>query len=333
VVNQIAALMGAVAAVGLALSPAKAAQPSMTPEQVVALFGAAGFPLGPDKRPLNRCRAPADPKVSFIDMNGDGQAEALFIDEGSCYKPDGRWYAVAARSPDGRWRRILEGEGAVKATGATARGWFVLAATSAGRTKELRYDGHAYASADRAAGAAVATADGAPEAAAPPSPDAQSASASGGYPTDGWKPPFKFAQLPSAAQAAILSAGGFKRDGKAWKGCDGASSVDKDGVEIRDLNGDGRPEAVITDSSSECHGAAGQGFTVLMATPGGWKTMAQETGIPMFLEARGAQGYPDIQVGGPGFCFPIERWNGKSYAPAGARADDGGKGKGKPCKL
>lgn len=24
-------------------------------------------------------------------------------------------------------------------------------------------------------------------------------------------------------------------------------------------------------------------------------------------------GWPDISVGGPGFCFPVERWNGKEY--------------------
>ena len=23
--------------------------------------------------------------------------------------------------------------------------------------------------------------------------------------------------------------------------------------------------------------------------------------------------WPDISVGGPGFCFPVERWNGKEY--------------------
>ena len=61
--------------------------------------------------------------------------------------------------------------------------------------------------------------------------------------------------------------------------------------------------------------------------------MAQETGIPMFLDQHGAEGYPDIEVGGPGTCFPVERWNGKSYRLVGARYDDDGKGKGKPCKL
>jgi len=31
------------------------------------------------------------------------------------------------------------------------------------------------------------------------------------------------------------------------------------------------------------------------------------------LKTRGAGGWPDILVGGPGFCFPVERWNGKAY--------------------
>ncbi len=148
--GRIVGLTAAAAAVALALGPARAAQPSLTPAQAIALFRVAGFPLGPDKRPVNRCRQPANPKVGFVDMNGDGQVEALFIDEGPCYKPDRRWYAVAAQSPDGAWRRILEGEGSLHATGATSGGWFVLAATGAGSTKALRYDGRVYASADRA---------------------------------------------------------------------------------------------------------------------------------------------------------------------------------------
>jgi hypothetical protein len=37
------------------------------------------------------------------------------------------------------------------------------------------------------------------------------------------------------------------------------------------------------------------------------------TGIPEFLKTKGADGWPDISVGGPGFCFPVERWNGREY--------------------
>ena len=37
------------------------------------------------------------------------------------------------------------------------------------------------------------------------------------------------------------------------------------------------------------------------------------TGLPQFLKTQGAQGWPDISVGGPGFCFPVQRWNGREY--------------------
>ena len=208
--GRIAGLTAAAAAMAIALGPARAAQPSLTPAQVVALFGAAGFPLGPNKRPVNRRRQPANPKVSFVDMNGDGQLEALFIDEGPCYKPDGRWYAVAAQSPGGAWRRILEGEGSLHATDAASRGWFVLAATSAGRTKELRYDGHVYASADHAPGAAPAPADRAQDGDIAPAADAEPAPKGGRYPTDGWKAPVKFAQLSPAEQASIMTAARYQ---------------------------------------------------------------------------------------------------------------------------
>ena len=38
-----------------------------------------------------------------------------------------------------------------------------------------------------------------------------------------------------------------------------------------------------------------------------------------------SKGYPDLVIGGPGFCFPVWRWNGKAYdfhrkRGAGARA-------------
>jgi hypothetical protein len=31
------------------------------------------------------------------------------------------------------------------------------------------------------------------------------------------------------------------------------------------------------------------------------------------LKTKGKDGWPDISVGGPGFCFPVQRWNGKAY--------------------
>jgi hypothetical protein len=37
-------------------------------------------------------------------------------------------------------------------------------------------------------------------------------------------------------------------------------------------------------------------------------------------------GWPDISVGGPGFCFPVMRWNGRAYVRRRMEYD------GKPCK-
>jgi hypothetical protein len=46
---------------------------------------------------------------------------------------------------------------------------------------------------------------------------------------------------------------------------------------------------------------------------GGWKLMTHETAMPDFLKTKGVGGWPDIQLGGPGFCFPVVRWNGRAY--------------------
>ena len=58
----------------------------------------------------------------------------------------------------------------------------------------------------------------------------------------------------------------------------------------------------------------GQGFwLVSKVTNGGWRLITGGPGIPEFLKTKGVGGWPDLLVGGPGFCFPVERWNGKEY--------------------
>lgn len=129
------------------------------------------------------------------------------------------------------------------------------------------------------------------------------------------------ALLNDADRTAVLKAAGAQpRKGK-WVICEPpaeAGAPAPAGVEIgtvHDLNGDGRPEAVVTDSGTYCYGHAGTGFKLLSKqADGSWRVMAQETGMPEFLKTRGAGGWPDISIGGPGFCFPVQRWNGKVYA-------------------
>ena len=114
--------------------------------------------------------------------------------------------------------------------------------------------------------------------------------------------------------AIYKAAGAVQRDGK-WIVCTddpqaGGASID----EIRDLNGDGRPEAVVSEGGTFCYGFTGTGFQLLSKQANGsWKRITGDIGMPEFLESRGKDGWPDISVGGPGFCFPVQRWNGKEY--------------------
>ena len=141
------------------------------------------------------------------------------------------------------------------------------------------------------------------------------------------------ASAPPAEQATIYKAAGFALRGGAWKSgnCEGmeSESYSPGSIETyRDLNGDGRPEAVVTESSAICYGMTGSHFWVLSKqAKGSWTLMAEETAMPDFLSTKGAGGWPDIQLGGPGFCFPVVRWNGKAYLNHRLEYE------GKPCKL
>ncbi len=285
----------------LSLPWAAMAQPRMERAEAEQLFTAAGFGVV-DGQPRNRCAHTAKPKVSFVDLNGDRQPEALFIDQGACYAPAGRYYAVLAKQ-DGRWRQVVQGDGQVKSLAERSpQGWLDLQDLSADCQRLLRYDGQRYQPRTDCNGKRLA------QAAAPAAPGAPTAAADGGT------------AKPSAAdEAAVFKAAGFQRKGKRWVSgdCDDPSSASYSPGRVddyKDLNGDGRPEAVLGEGGTYCYGNTGQGFWLLsQQAGGGWKLLAQSQGIPRFLATTGKDGYPDIQIGGPGFCFPVVRWNGKEY--------------------
>jgi len=292
--------VGGLFMLGLA-SAASAQTPRMTPAQARLLYAAGGFPISADgKSPTNRCGKAASPRTTLVDMNADGRREVLFIDIGACYQPDGRWYAVATQDADGSWRRILEGAGAVQAVGTLANGWFVLNVTSAGKVTRLHYNGTVYADATTSA--------------ARPAPSAAAAK-----PATSASAPAPAAQTPAARDAAIFRAAGFKQMRGHWEsGCNdpSAGAVYEPGKieQVKDLNGDGRPEAIVIEGGTYCYGNTGQAFwLVSQQANGSWKLMMSTTGIAEFLPTKGAGGWPDISIGGPGFCFPVVRWNGSDY--------------------
>jgi hypothetical protein len=120
-----------------------------------------------------------------------------------------------------------------------------------------------------------------------------------------------------------MRAAGYIRRGKGWLTCEGMAPGDIE--EIRDLDGDGRPEAIVTSSGTACYGMTGAAFQIATldspgtagTVAGTWRLLVQATGIPMFYPRPGIA-WPDIEIGGPGVrCFPFLRWNGQAYVGAG----------------
>lgn len=301
----------------LALSPAAlVAAPSMERAELAQLYTAAGFPVG-SGRPLNRCGQPAKPKVSFVDMNGDRVPEALFVDANpGCYPAPGRYFALLGRQ-GGQWHSLLQGDGQVRALPQRSQGWMDLEILSAdGRRQLQRFDGHRYRGG--AAPSAVAAAPIAPETAPPPA-------AGAALPAPG-APPL----LKADEEAALFKAAGFKKKGKQWRsGCEDPSAGYAPGKleQLADLNGDNRTEALITEGGSYCYGNTGQAFwLVSQQADGQWKLLLQATGMAEFLKTRGKDNYPDVSIGGPGFCFSVARWNGQAYKHQRYEYE------GKPCK-
>lgn len=135
--------------------------------------------------------------------------------------------------------------------------------------------------------------------------------------------------LPPAEQAAAFKAAGFKLHGSQWRACEDPSTSYVPGSidQVADLNGDGRPEVVITEGGSFCFGQAGAGYALVSKqADGSWKLLSRGTGMLTVLPSKGKDGWPDLEIGAPGFCFPVERWNGKTYKFHRRQYE------GKPCK-
>ena len=289
---RIALACGCLLLVPIAVS----AQPSMSKAEAAQLYTAAGFPIVNDQ-PVNRCGKPAKPRVTFVDINGDKRPEALFVDaDAQCYAPSGRYFAVLTKEGT-TWRSIVGGNGSVQALASRTAGFPDMRVTETGCVRDHHYDGRTYKPATSCSGQALVAE---PQPMLPvPGPAAAKTAMS---------------TLPAADEAAAFKTAGFTRRGGKWRS--DCEDPDSSGIieSVADLNGDGLPDVVITEGGSFCYGNTGQRFwLVSKLANGGWRLMTSSPGIPEFLKTKGVDGWPDVLVGGPGFCFPAERWNGKEY--------------------
>jgi hypothetical protein len=119
-------------------------------------------------------------------------------------------------------------------------------------------------------------------------------------------------KLSATELKAVYKAAGLKvRGGKLVDDCDQPAQPE---TEVIDLNGDGRPEIFVMVNSS-CYGMAGGQLTLLIKNKQGrWKSNLGFPAGGYKLMSTKSKGYPDIEIGLPGLCAPVWRWNGIQYA-------------------
>jgi hypothetical protein len=129
---------------------------------------------------------------------------------------------------------------------------------------------------------------------------------------------------------AIMQAAGFTRTARGWEKCEDPGSIAYAPGEVGergDFNGDGRPDAIVNEGSTACAGMTGNIYTLVsQQADGGWKIIDERIGLASFLATKGADGWPDIEVGAPGFCFAVLRFDGDSYELNRSEYE------GKPCQ-
>jgi len=104
-------------------------------------------------------------------------------------------------------------------------------------------------------------------------------------------------------------------------------------VTFSDWNGDGNTEVLVISGNSCTSGMAGSSAVLFIKDSAG--TYRPNLGFPAASadpQSTSNLGYPDLLIGGPGFCFPLWRWDGTEYqylkqvpqAPDGCNYPPGG---------
>lgn len=87
-------------------------------------------------------------------------------------------------------------------------------------------------------------------------------------------------------------------------------------VELKDINDDGVKEVFIIGGNTCTSGHAGSSIWLFVKQKqhAAYKKNLDFPAAAYKLLPIKTKGFPDIQVGGPGFCEGVWRWNGQSYS-------------------
>lgn len=119
-----------------------------------------------------------------------------------------------------------------------------------------------------------------------------------------------FAQTKTDQKSEIFTAAGFKNTNGFWRG---KCSIGHIPV-IKDINGDGRLDAIVRDGGTECYASTGVGFYLLTTQKNGkWTRIFNSPGEPQFLKSIGRHGWPEMVVTNPSKCHNVFRWEGSKF--------------------
>jgi hypothetical protein len=121
--------------------------------------------------------------------------------------------------------------------------------------------------------------------------------------------------LSVAEQNVIFETLGLKLDSAGTGFLDTMCDQPADAVvSFSDLNGDGIKEVLVFFGNSCTSGMTGSSVMLFIKNSAG--AFSSNFGFPGASadpQPTSNLGYPDLLIGGPGFCFPVWRWDGKEY--------------------
>jgi len=90
-----------------------------------------------------------------------------------------------------------------------------------------------------------------------------------------------------------------------------------------DMNKDGKEEVFVHFGNSYTSGNTGSSIALFIKNSSGiYQNHLGFPGTIPYALTTVNQGYPDLLIGGPGFEYPVLRWNGKTYAHHRVVKDD-----------
>jgi hypothetical protein len=84
-------------------------------------------------------------------------------------------------------------------------------------------------------------------------------------------------------------------------------------IETPDLNGDGTPEILVIFGNTCLSGSTERSLLLFIERDGEYRPHLGFPGADIEALAERNLGFADIRIGGPGFCFPVWRWDGSDY--------------------